>query len=221
MIYVNCASRRLLLSEDKGQYNHGGDRNDSVSLLAASLQWYFQTSYVFFVQCYLNRTSCFIFHVPLLCRLDCVCSCHVKYAFQSESTFYSCLNVKELLAQSRCKIWSLSGRNLTRTHNHLVLKRKLNHLAKRLAKWAFLGLFTDGEWRAKRPPSLKSVTHILQWWNLAELYLSQRQSKKYINHMTHPWVLLTSAFFHQKSANFVISRNTDTDYILIHNFYLF
>ena len=29
----------------------------------------------------------------------------VAYAFQSESTLYSCLNVKELLAQSRRKIW--------------------------------------------------------------------------------------------------------------------
>ena len=34
-----------------------------------------------------------------------VCSCHVTYAFQSESTLYSCLNVKELLARSRCEIW--------------------------------------------------------------------------------------------------------------------
>ena len=30
-----------------------------------------------------------------------VCSCHVTHVFQSESTLYSCLNVKELLAQSR------------------------------------------------------------------------------------------------------------------------
>ena len=36
-----------------------------------------------------------------------VCSCHVTYAFQSESTF-SCLNIKELLAQKRCKICSLA-----------------------------------------------------------------------------------------------------------------
>ena len=35
------------------------------------------------------------------------------------------------------------------------------------------------------------------------------------------WVLPTSAFFHQKSANFAISRNRDKDCILIHNFYLF
>ena len=33
-----------------------------------------------------------------------VCSCHVTYAFQSESTLYSCLNVKELFARSRCEI---------------------------------------------------------------------------------------------------------------------
>ena len=33
-----------------------------------------------------------------------VCSCHATYSFESESTLYSCLNVKERLPQ----IWSLS-----------------------------------------------------------------------------------------------------------------
>ena len=37
-----------------------------------------------------------------------VCSCHVTYAFQSESILYSCLNVKELLARSRREIWRWS-----------------------------------------------------------------------------------------------------------------
>ena len=55
-----------------------------------------------------------------------VCSYHVTYAFQSESTLYSCLNVKELLARSRREIWSLSDYNWTRTHNHLAYKRTLN-----------------------------------------------------------------------------------------------
>ena len=32
------------------------------------------------------------------------CFCHVTYAFQSESTLCSCLNVKELLARSRREI---------------------------------------------------------------------------------------------------------------------
>ena len=44
------------------------------------------------------------------------------------------MSVKELLAQSRWEIWSLSDCNWTQTHNHLVCKWTLNHLAK-LAKW--------------------------------------------------------------------------------------
>ena len=32
-----------------------------------------------------------------------VCSYHVTYAFQSESTLYSCLNVKELFARTKNK----------------------------------------------------------------------------------------------------------------------
>ena len=49
------------------------------------------------------------------------------------------------------------------------------------------GLFPGCSWMGwwKRPPSIKSVTHILQWWNLAELYLSQRRFKKYMNHVTN------------------------------------
>ena len=57
-----------------------------------------------------------------------VSSCHVTYAFRSESTLYICLNVKEFLAQNRQDIWSLSDCKGTRTHNHLVCKGTLNHL---------------------------------------------------------------------------------------------
>ena len=53
--------------------------------------------------------------------------------FQSESTLYSCLNVKELLARNKCDILSLSDSSRIRIHNHLVCKQTLNHLAK-LAK---------------------------------------------------------------------------------------
>ena len=68
-----------------------------------------------------------------------LCSYHVTYAFQSESTLYNCLNVKELLAQNRSEIWSLSDSN--RTHNHLVRKRTLDQLAKLvhlLTKWLWV-----------------------------------------------------------------------------------
>ena len=40
---------------------------------------------------------------------------------------YSCLNVEELLAWSRCEIGSLSDCNWSRTQNHLVCKQTLNH----------------------------------------------------------------------------------------------
>ena len=70
-----------------------------------------------------------LINVPLT-----VYSYHVTYAFQSESTFYSLLNVKELFAQNRRKSWSLSDCNWTRPHNQLVGKRTLKHLAKQ-TKW--------------------------------------------------------------------------------------
>ena len=53
---------------------------------------------------------------------------YVMYAFQSESTLYSCLNIKEVLTQNRHNIWRLSESNGIRTH--LVQKWTLNHLAK-------------------------------------------------------------------------------------------
>ena len=73
-----------------------------------------------------------------------VCYYHVTYAFQSESAFYSCLNVKEPLAQNRHDILSLSDSNWIRTRNHLVCKRTLNHLAKLagLATWLSVRLRT-------------------------------------------------------------------------------
>ena len=53
--------------------------------------------------------------------------------------------------------------------------------------WTFLSPIQDGLFRccsrtgeAKRPPSLKSVTRILQWWNLVHLYLTWRRSNIYI-----------------------------------------
>ena len=63
-----------------------------------------------------------------------VCSCYVRYEFQSKSTLYLCLNVKERVALNKREIWSLSDWNWTRTRDRLVCKRTLNHLVK-LATW--------------------------------------------------------------------------------------
>ena len=54
---------------------------------------------------------------------------HVTFAFQSESSLYSCLNVKELLAGNRCDSWHLNDSNGIQTHNHLVCKWTLDQLS--------------------------------------------------------------------------------------------
>ena len=54
---------------------------------------------------------------------------HVTYVFQSESTLFSYLNVKELIA---------------RTQNHLVRKRTLNHLPKLAYSPETLSTQSDG-----------------------------------------------------------------------------
>ena len=82
-----------------------------------------------------------------------VSSCHVTYTFQSESTLSSCLNVRELLAQGRRKIWYLSDCNWIRTQNHLVRKRTLN----RLAKWLSVCLQTKWFWLRVQLQLLKTI----------------------------------------------------------------
>ena len=72
----------------------------------------------------------------------------------------------------------------------------------------------------KMPLSLKSVVHNHnpehETWHSYTLPKEDPKNIKIAWHILQ--VLLTSAFFHQKSANFAISRNTDIDYILIHSF---
>ena len=53
-----------------------------------------------------------------------------RRSFRVNLHFIVCLNVKELLSWSRRHIWSLNDSNRIRTHDHLVRKRTLNHLAK-------------------------------------------------------------------------------------------
>ena len=97
-------------------------------------------------------------------NMSTVCSCHATYAFQSESTLYSSLNVKELPARSRRKIWSLSDCNWTQTQNHLVRKWTLNDLAKlvqwlSLAKWLSVRLWAKWFWVQVQLQSLEHVKH--------------------------------------------------------------
>ena len=84
-----------------------------------------------------------------------------------------------------------------------------------------MGIFgaAHGEGGQKGSSSLKSVTHICYNDEIWHSYTLLKEDPKIILTMWHiPSVLLTSAFFHRKSANFVISRNIDIDCIWIHNF---
>ena len=99
-----------------------------------------------------------------------VCSCHVTYAFQSESALYSCLNVKELFTRSRREIRSLSDCNWTGTQNHLGLKRTLNHLASLacLAKWLSVRLRIKWFWvpvrlQSLKPPHVFESVRVILW----------------------------------------------------------
>ena len=75
----------------------------------------------------------------LICTVHLIVSYyHVTYAFQSESILYICVSVKKLLAWNNGNIWSLSDYNRTQNHNHLVRKRKLDHLAKLIKLLSFI-----------------------------------------------------------------------------------
>ena len=59
------------------------------------------TSYVTFPCKMRSKMTGLTLHVLIYTVHLTVCSCRVTYMFQSESTLYSCLNIKELLAQNR------------------------------------------------------------------------------------------------------------------------
>ena len=71
----------------------------------------------------------------LICTIHLtVCYCYFRYTFQGESILYSYLNATKLPARNKFDIWNWSDSTRIWTHNLLVRKQTLNHLAKR-AKW--------------------------------------------------------------------------------------
>ena len=80
-----------------------------------------------------------------------------------------------------------------------------NYYALTLFKMCIVGVVHFWAAKSPLPSSLKFVTHMLQWWNVAHFTLPKEDT----NHVTYPWVLLTSVFFRRKLANFPILRNTD------------
>ena len=71
-------------------------------------------------------------------------SCHVRDLERIHALYT--LYVKELLARSRRKTWRLRDCNWTRTHNHSVRKRALNHLANLAKFYELIRLWTKWLW---------------------------------------------------------------------------
>ena len=65
------------------------------------------------------------------------------------------------------------------------------------------------------PPSLKSVTHPTVMKLGTVIPYLRKILKIYKSHDTS---LLTHQFFHRKSVHFATSRNTDVDWVLMHDF---
>ena len=109
-----------------------------------------------------------------------VCSCYVTYAFQSESTLYSCLNVTELHARRTCEIRRLSDCNWTRSQNHLVHKLTLNHLSKPIKcnyrAWIHCETHT---WHGKNIQFISLVALLLIWYGFSyKISYKEHLSKK-------------------------------------------
>ena len=102
-----------------------------------------------------------------------ICSCRVTYAFQSEFTLYSCLDVEELVARSRrqtCRVWIHSETSRWHDKNvqsnapyRQVLTTQQTYLVS-LAKWLSVRLWT--KWLKVRVKLLsqnvdiKEVSHV-------------------------------------------------------------
>ena len=83
-----------------------------------------------------------------------VCSYQVKYAYKRQSTLFSCMNVKEPLAQNRRNIWGLSDSNRTQAHNHIVHKRTLNHFANLAIDLVFVYELSGREFESRRSENM-------------------------------------------------------------------
>ena len=98
----------------------------------------------------------------------------IIYAFKSESTLCSFLNVNKLLTRNRRDIWSLSDRNGIRIHEHLLRKGTLRHYAKLASLAKCLSVRLATKW----------------FWVRIKKYISL-----FINSIHYPWMFLQHCNF--------------------------
>ena len=84
-----------------------------------------------------------------------------------------------------------------------------------------MGIFGAAHgWEGPKRPPLPKICHTYPTvMKLGTVIPYLKKIWKIYESRGTPWVLVTSAFIHRKSANFVISRNIDIDCILVHSFY--
>ena len=85
------------------------------------------------------------------------------------------------------------------------------------SRWAFSECSRTGQEHKSPLPKICHTNPTMIKLGTVIPYLKKIQ-EIYESCSTSHWILLTSAFFHWKPANFVMSRNIDKDCILIHNF---
>ena len=116
-----------------------------------------------------------------------LCPSHVTYAFQSECALYIWLSLKELFAQNKRDMWSLSDCNGTRTHNQLVRKGTLNHLVKLTKRLSWvLSIYLYGSVDCMFFPYHVSIS---EW--IHTLYLPECQgtpSSKHTRYLNFKWL---------------------------------
>ena len=71
---------------------------------------------------------------------------------------------------------------------------------------------------AKKAPLPKICSKCPTMMKLGTVITYLKESKKYIDHVMHPFSFADIGIFYKKSANFANSRNIDIDSIQIRNF---
>ena len=129
--------------------------------------------------------------------------------FRKQVHMYEALNLDfNLVWRFHCTAWKecVLAVFLARIFPHLDWIRINNDVFRMLLTLFRMGFFGAahgwGGRGAKRPPSLKPFTHILQLWNLAHLYLTQRTAKKYMNHATHSLSSADISIFSPRMSKF-------------------
>ena len=112
---------------------------------------------------------------------------------QSIRKRYCCSRYKNLNIQTTIYRKETARQRFPRSNSDHLLSLKQSIRYSQALTLFKMGLFgaahgwgVGGGGEAKSSPSLKSSTHILQWWNLAQLYLNLKCFKKFMNHVAHP-----------------------------------